>query len=280
MRNTAQARVEARIAAYASQPAPEAAPANGLVHYEQAKAALAEAVRIDDAKTIRDKAEAIGVYAAQSKDTTLHVYATKIKLRAERRIGELSKQLETAERTRTDLHPERGKQTKAATLKDAGISTSQAHRYEKLAALDDHLFEQAMDIATTEKPTASTTVLLRIAERLQRPAESNATVHELMSADERVAWDEGMKEGGKMIADFAERQAADARWGAEVGERFPLSPEIEQAKAAAQDILVKLKALDDTLAAAPIPPQFEHRWGEAYDHARSIVKQLEKLSCK
>ena len=48
------------------------------------------------------------------------------------RIGELSRELETIERTRTDLHPASGKQTKTEALADAGLTTSTAHRYEQL----------------------------------------------------------------------------------------------------------------------------------------------------
>jgi hypothetical protein len=48
--------------------------------------------------------------------------------------GEISRELETAERARTDLLPNGGKQTKAKALADAGISTSTANRFEELAA--------------------------------------------------------------------------------------------------------------------------------------------------
>ena len=52
------------------------------------------------------------------------------------RIGELSRDLEPAERERDSLGrllPNDGKQGKAQTLADAGISTSTANRYEELA---------------------------------------------------------------------------------------------------------------------------------------------------
>jgi hypothetical protein len=44
-----------------------------------------------------------------------------------RRIGELSRELEKAERQRTDLHPSGGKQTKTAALKAAGNWRRQNH---------------------------------------------------------------------------------------------------------------------------------------------------------
>ena len=82
---------------------------------------------IDEVKDIRDKAEAMRLYARPAKDIELENMCAEIKLRAQVRLGEMSKGLETAERQRTDLHPTGGKQTKKATLKAAGISTSEAH---------------------------------------------------------------------------------------------------------------------------------------------------------
>ncbi len=59
--------------------------------------------RIDEAAEMRDKAAAIAAYARQREDRELDVWMTEIRHRASIRIGELSRDLDKAPGTRTDL---------------------------------------------------------------------------------------------------------------------------------------------------------------------------------
>jgi N6-adenosine-specific RNA methylase IME4 len=110
-----------------------------LVKYDAACRALAVATRVDDVKAIKDKSEAMRAYARQIKNPQLEADAWEIRKRAEIRLGELSAVLEKAA-----VHVGKGKvrlppsgKPKAAVLKDAGISTSAANRYEQFSKLSE-----------------------------------------------------------------------------------------------------------------------------------------------
>jgi phage N-6-adenine-methyltransferase len=105
-----------------------------LVRYDAACRALAEAVAVDEVKDILDKATAMKVYARQAKNPQLEADAWEIRKRAEDRLGELSAALDKAPGAREPL-PSGGKRLKAEVLKDAGLSTSTAQRYEQFHKL-------------------------------------------------------------------------------------------------------------------------------------------------
>jgi hypothetical protein len=126
-----------------TEPRPHAlVPAVPLMpRYEAACRTVAECARIDEAKGILDKATALRAYAKQVRNPELEADAWAIRRRAERRIGELSLALDTAQGARTDkLRSSAG--TKLQALKNAGLSKSTAYRCERQAMIPEKNWDQ------------------------------------------------------------------------------------------------------------------------------------------
>jgi hypothetical protein len=130
-----------------------------LIKYNAAKRALGEAVRIDEVKDIRDKAMAMRLYAMQAKDRGLIDQATEIRLRAERRAGELLRDM--ADRGERAVRKNMKSQPATSKLSDLDINKSQSSRWQKLAETPDDDFEE---LVSNAKQKASAAV-----DRAQQP---------------------------------------------------------------------------------------------------------------
>lgn len=121
-----------------------------LVKYEAACRAVADAASIDEAKEFRDQGEAMRAYAKQAKNKQLEVQAAEIRIRAERRIGELM----AAQRDAGGLRQgnpdgfsaangsEKNPLEKPVTLAEAGIDKNLADRARKYAAIPEQEFNE------------------------------------------------------------------------------------------------------------------------------------------
>jgi len=121
--------------------------ANLLTRYDAARRALAEAHSVDEVKDIRDKAVALAVYATQAKDRELIEHATEIRLRAERRSGELLREM--AERGERRDHAQRSRATTSEPLpprlSDLGITKTQSSNWQRLADMEPPAFEARVE---------------------------------------------------------------------------------------------------------------------------------------
>lgn len=170
-----------------------------LVRYEQARTALAECHRVDEVKDIRDKAEAMAAYARQAKDSELIQYATEIKVRAERRCGELLKATaDSGQRATRGVNVERYDIDKP-TLSDMGLTRDESSRYQQLAAMPTEHFETAVATAKATAGEVTTAFMLREANK-HRPAAKKAS-----KADkERLRQlDEAKARGVSMLSTYA-----------------------------------------------------------------------------
>ena len=157
-----------------------------LVKYDKARQALEEAKNFDEVKDIRDKAEAMKAYAKQANDKEMVMWASEIKVRAERKLGAML--IESAENgTRATQGTHTGNQhtignvvkhdisntspaqppsptPKPVTLPEIGITRDQSSRFQKIAAMPKERFETAVTMAKEVASQVSASLILKAAE--------------------------------------------------------------------------------------------------------------------
>jgi hypothetical protein len=108
--------------------------------------AITEAHAVDEVKDIRDKARAIEMYARQARNTEAERQACEIRLRAERRCGEIYAMAAKAIGARGNPGGQgapivRSDNVTTQTLADLGISKQQSSDWQRLAAIPREVFE-------------------------------------------------------------------------------------------------------------------------------------------
>jgi hypothetical protein len=111
-----------------------------LVKYNAARLAIQQAHAVDEVRAIKDKAEALRQYALQVGDVEMQNWMVEIKLRAERRAGEL-----LAEGFEHGTIAGQGpNSTNVSTISDFGISKNESSAWQRLAAVPEAVFEEAI----------------------------------------------------------------------------------------------------------------------------------------
>lgn len=140
-----------------------------LTKYDAARNALQIAVTVDEVKDIRDKSEAMAAYARQAKDTELLKWATEIKVRAERRAGQLLAEMPKARGVVLSGKDSIGgtivvpPKNDAPTLSEMGVSKNESSRWQKLASISDEQFESAVASAKDKAGEVTTAAMMRAA---------------------------------------------------------------------------------------------------------------------
>ena len=113
-----------------------------LVHFDTAKRELALATNIDEIKLIRDKAEALRQYIKQQgASLEMQNQAAEIKLRAERRAGEILAEQIPHEGGRPEK-PSHDVIVSTPKLSELGITPKESSRWQLEASVPEEQFEQ------------------------------------------------------------------------------------------------------------------------------------------
>ena len=152
-----------------------------LIRYDAARKAIAAAHRVDEVKAIRDKAEAVRTYAKLAGDLQLQNQACEIRLRAERRAGQLLIEMEKNPGTRGEGRPRkdgtkirRSANTTAnrPKLEEIGVTKDQSSKWQRLALLtSESTFERALVQAREKNGELTNAALLREIREIVTPTE-------------------------------------------------------------------------------------------------------------
>ena len=134
-----------------------------LVLLSKAERAIAEAKTLDEVKDIRDKAAAIKAYAKKARlGQKIVVEAAAIKLRAERRLGEMIQTVELADSAPGNqytgpLELQSPNNDTPVCLRELGITKTDSSRSQRIAKLPDEVFEGylAENTDANREPTAA-----------------------------------------------------------------------------------------------------------------------------
>ncbi len=135
-----------------------------LISINKAKRKVALATDFSEVKDLRDKAEALRLYAKKAGEGLKQQnLCAEIKIRAERRCGELLP--DQIERGGNRISRPR---LANLTLKDLGISKYQSHCWQSIAKISDNIFENHIAKVKSKNRELTTASLLRIAKEQRK----------------------------------------------------------------------------------------------------------------
>lgn len=139
-----------------------ATESTALARISQAKLALVSAKSLDDVVRIRDQAEALRIYIkAASESLQAANAAAEIKLRAERKAGEMLAAMEKDIGGRPTRTPTT---TVGVPLESLGISYNQSSRWQKEAKVPEDQFEEYLFDCNNEQREVTQSGLLKLAD--------------------------------------------------------------------------------------------------------------------
>jgi len=132
-----------------------------LIKWNQAKTAIAACETVDEVIHIKDKAEAMRAYAKQiGEGLEMQNSLAEIKLRAERRAGEILKESEMRGR------PKKG--DTMSPLKEYGIQKKESSRWQSIANIPEPKFEEIIIETQQAQKELTETMMLKVEKELKK----------------------------------------------------------------------------------------------------------------
>jgi hypothetical protein len=147
----------------------------GLIHYDAWMKELVLAHRIDEVTQIQAQARAFEVYAKQAKNLEGERLATEIRIRAERRAGDMLREMgENGQRKGKGQPPkETGHDGPLIpSLKNLGVSPKQSKTWQALSKVPEEQFEAAINDPVVKPTTAG--IISRTEKKNIPPADPQA----------------------------------------------------------------------------------------------------------
>lgn len=139
-----------------------------LILLSKAQKALAQASTLDEVRDLRDQATAVKAYARKAKlGRHLVIEAATIRIRAERRLGEILQATVLADAAPGNQHtrePVRQQKSDGKfTLRDLGLTKSESSRSQQIASLPADLFEDYLSRSNLAGKEPTSAGLMRVA---------------------------------------------------------------------------------------------------------------------
>ena len=199
-----------------------------LARIDTARQELAKVVSVDEAKKLRDKAEALRVYHKQIEGgLEIQNLCAEIKIRAERRAGEILAETTVKGGARHKFQD--GTCERKSTLPE-GITKKQSSRWQAVARVPEPAFEAHIESAKADRQELTTAGVLRLGRDLKdkerrdsQRRKQQRTMRRTRGEDEKL-WQiiqgDCLKELAKLNADSARLVFADPPYniGVDYGE--------------------------------------------------------------
>jgi hypothetical protein len=181
--------------------------AKALVNYEAMVAAIDGAHMVDEVKEVRDQAIALASYKQIAQDEDSLRKVQEIRVRAERRAGEILAEMKTAgQRDQGAGGDRKGSPSKAddsdrkpkpVRLKDLGISRDESSQWQMLATVPEKAFTEMLATSKAEGTELTQSAVKKSLKRLLKKARGGSSLPHDPKAEKE---DERMREQRRKLA--------------------------------------------------------------------------------